>query len=431
MGPTLTDSRRSSRQISAPPGAVTIILVIAAITISLVACAVRLWRLDLQPYWVDETWSIGVAALPLADSLHTIKTEVHPPVYQLLLWLWLQIGGNHSGWTRLLSALVGVAGVFLSYWLLRRSGLPLTLRLLFVAASATTGMAIVYAQETRSYSLAWCAAVAVTATTLMMATTPREVPTRGVTVTWVAWGLIASSIHLFSTLLVLVAGLAIALRWRKRLGLLAALTLVAMSPQLAWLAFGKLFVAGFATASGWIPAPAIQDLAELATTVFAVDGLHYTHRGFAWSAPWGVIALASVVLALLAWSVASRMRSGVPSLAPAPHDAWYPASTLAVLGLGTIVIAWAASQIVHVWTVRNLIVVQPALAWCVISLIFALATRLRVATAAMMLVLVLLSVNLIFVVVNVSRPYKPAHELPPNVTNSTQGRPGTLDQPPV
>lgn len=380
------------------------------VALILVASLARLWRLDLQPYWVDETWSIGVASLALPDSLHTIKSEIHPPTFQLVLWGWIRIGGVEPEWTRLLGAVFGIAGVWLAYWLLRASPFPLGLRLIWVASVAVSGFAIVYAQDVRSYSLAWLAAVALTAMTLRMCTGTHP-PARAVMVSWVLWGAIGSGVHLFNALLVLCAAIAIGLRWRSRITLLTALATIAVLPQILWLVLATLIVPGFAGGSSWIPAPAMADVIEGLTTLFAADGLRHTARGFAWGSPVALAILGILTLFLVSAVLLRRGRGTLTAPTADESLAWVAARVLGTTLATALVIAFVGSQVVHVWTVRNLIVLQPVAAWSVAAVLFAFASRLRWANVLVAVLVGLLALNLTGILVNMSAVYKPASTL--------------------
>lgn len=383
-----------------------------AVTVALIVVATlsRLWRLDLQPYWVDETWSLGVASLALPDSLYTIKFEIHPPTFQLMLWGWIRIGGVEPEWTRLLSGAFGVAGVWLAFWLLRSSPFPLGLRLLWVVSAAVSGFAILYSQDVRSYSLAWLAAVALTAMTLRMcvSTVP---PSRAVMAAWVVWGAVGCGIHLFNALLVFCAAIAIGLRWRRRIALLSGLTSLALLPQVLWVLLASLIAPGFAGGSSWIPAPDMADLIEGLTTLFAVDGLHHTARGFAWGSPAGLVIVGILTLALVVVTLIRRRRGTLAAPTADDQLTWVAARVLATMLGAAIFLAFAGSQVIHVWTVRNLIVLQPAAAWSVAAVLFAFASRLRWANVLVTVVVGLLALNLTWILINMSDVYKPASTL--------------------
>jgi uncharacterized membrane protein len=392
------------------------VLIVLTLVIVGAACVVRLLWLGTQSYWVDEQWSVGVASLSLADSLHTVKTEVHPPLYQVLLWAWVQAGGTDPWWTRALSAAFGLVGVALSYVLFRRVALDLRLRLLFVALAASSGMAIVYSQETRSYALLWACAVALTALTVRITarTAAATATPRRDWILWALWGALASSTHLFGAVLVLACVVAVAVLRRTELGALALAAAVALLPQIAWQLWG-LLTPQFGGATGWIPAPDAAAVLELLTSVFAVDGLHITDGGFPWTSWAGVVAYAVIALGVVVIAVVRRGSEPLARAEPggdaalqiaAAQGAGRAATTMAVVTLTVVVTVWLIAQVVHIWTLRNMIVILPAATWGATAGLFALAAKARIESWVTGALLVLMGVGLVSVAANLNATYK-------------------------
>jgi len=118
----------------------------------LLAAAWRLARLDFQPLWWDEGWSVYFATVSVPDMLRLTAVDIHPPLYYLLLqgWTWLFGPGVWS--VRLVSVLVGVAAVPVMYAVGRRlMGVRLGLIAAFLLAIAP--LHIYYSQEVRMYGL--------------------------------------------------------------------------------------------------------------------------------------------------------------------------------------------------------------------------------------------------------------------------------------
>ncbi len=114
----------------------------------------RFWGLTFQSYWFDELFSAWVSN-PSNSATTVAKLtlkDVHPPAYQLLMWLSYQIFGYNEWAGRLPSALAGMLTVPVIYFLARelfssRVGL-------YAAALAVTNYYLLYyAQEARSYAL--------------------------------------------------------------------------------------------------------------------------------------------------------------------------------------------------------------------------------------------------------------------------------------
>src|SRR5438128_1001495 len=76
--------------------------IIFALTV--VYVAVRVWRLDATCLWFDEMYSVQAAEHAWSDILSFIALDlVHPPLFYLLLKVWIGIGGESIFWLRMLS----------------------------------------------------------------------------------------------------------------------------------------------------------------------------------------------------------------------------------------------------------------------------------------------------------------------------------------
>jgi hypothetical protein len=124
--------------------------------IFLLGITLRLLRLNWQPLWWDEGYSIYFATEPLTTMLSLTARDIHPPFYYALLHFWLQLT-NSTGpvAARLLSVLIGIATMPVMTWatqtlLPTRRWLPLITTLLF----AISPMHLFYSQEVRMYGLA-------------------------------------------------------------------------------------------------------------------------------------------------------------------------------------------------------------------------------------------------------------------------------------
>jgi uncharacterized membrane protein len=116
--------------------------------------ALRFYGLTNQSYWFDELFSAYYS-----DPSHSLNTvleltfaDVHPPLYQLLMWLSYKLFGYTEWAGRLPSALAGTLTIPVVYLLgrelfSRRTGL-------YAAALAVPNYYLLYyAQEARSYAL--------------------------------------------------------------------------------------------------------------------------------------------------------------------------------------------------------------------------------------------------------------------------------------
>jgi len=136
--------------------------------------ALRLYRLGGPVLRWDEGWSLAHASLPWSDLLRVAAEDRHPPLYMLLLKLWLLAGlpkGGITGWgIRLFSAFWGVLAIPTSYvaareWAAAWGGkYPARLGILAAGYAAIWPLLVYYGQVARMYSLsafavlltAWC-----------------------------------------------------------------------------------------------------------------------------------------------------------------------------------------------------------------------------------------------------------------------------------
>ncbi len=119
---------------------------------TLAGFGLRVHRLSFQPLWGDEGWSIYFATQSVPQLLALTSVDIHPPLYYLLLNLWLLLAGLGPETARFFSVLAGtllipVAGVLgkqLGNWRLGGAA---------AAVTAVMPMAIYYSQEVRMYGL--------------------------------------------------------------------------------------------------------------------------------------------------------------------------------------------------------------------------------------------------------------------------------------
>ena len=115
------------------------------------------------PFWIDEGLSVGIASFPFADIPGVLRQDGSPPLYYLLLHLWIDAFGSGEAATHALSlvfALLAVPAALWAGWSLfgRRAG--------WIAAvfAALNPFLTIYAQETRMYSLVILLSILATAT---------------------------------------------------------------------------------------------------------------------------------------------------------------------------------------------------------------------------------------------------------------------------
>src|SRR5262249_38610875 len=123
---------------------------IAAAT--LVAAALRLFRLGRPSLWVDEilTWYSIQDVLPSERTL--LHENVHGPLYSALLHAWVRVAGDGEWALRFPSVVAGVLLVPAIAWLASRwLGRAVAVPAAWLAATAP--FLVWYGQEARNYAL--------------------------------------------------------------------------------------------------------------------------------------------------------------------------------------------------------------------------------------------------------------------------------------
>ena len=132
----------------------------------------RALRLDWQPLWWDEGYSIYFATEPIPRMFWLTAHDIHPPLYYALLHAWFALIGNTGAVSaRLLSILTAAAGLPLIAWTAHvafptRRWLPVWAVLLL----AISPFHLYYSQEVRMYGLALALSLASTGAFLQMLT---------------------------------------------------------------------------------------------------------------------------------------------------------------------------------------------------------------------------------------------------------------------
>jgi mannosyltransferase len=127
----------------------TALLVLAAIT--LVGAVLRFTAIESESLWVDEIYSLRQAIKSVPAIIDNAPSDVHPPVFYILLHLWTLLFGITPSALRSLSAVLGVCAIPALYALgarlrSRRVGLYAAFFLAF------SHFHIHYSQEARSYT---------------------------------------------------------------------------------------------------------------------------------------------------------------------------------------------------------------------------------------------------------------------------------------
>jgi mannosyltransferase len=121
------------------------------LAITLLALALRTTELGIG-FWIDEGLSVGIADRPLADIPHALRLDGSPPLYYVLMHLWMALAGTSEAAARWFSVLCAVIAVPVAWWAARmlfgsRAGWMAAILM------ATNPFMTRFAQEARMYAL--------------------------------------------------------------------------------------------------------------------------------------------------------------------------------------------------------------------------------------------------------------------------------------
>jgi hypothetical protein len=286
-----------------------------------------------RAYWVDEGISVGIASSPLAQIPHLLRLDGSPPLFYVLLHLWLRCFGGSPLSTHVLALCISLAVIPVAFWA-GRSLFGREAGFATAALAATSPFLTWYGTETRMYTLlVGLCLVALTFTVRAVRYRIRR-DALGAVVASAAviythnWGLYVVAV---TALVVLIRAWRSADRHLARGVFLCGLGVgVLYAP---WLP--TLFAQIGTTAAPWAVPPGVADL--LADPASMLGG-----------------TLGFVILPALVYGVWST-RADRPLV---DRDA---TGLLGAIGIGTLAIGWCVSYLEPSWTVRYLGVTLAAL----------------------------------------------------------------------
>ncbi len=127
---------------------------ILALGLCLVYIAVRLWRLTDSCLWFDEIFSVHAAEHPWNSLFRFVAEDlIHPPLFYIVLKMWVGAGGESLMWLRLLPVLFSALALVPFIYLCKELKLRNPVMLLSLAFLAVNGSLIKYTQTLRMYSM--------------------------------------------------------------------------------------------------------------------------------------------------------------------------------------------------------------------------------------------------------------------------------------
>ena len=277
-------------------------------------------------FWIDEGLSVGISDRPLLDIPDALRLDGSPPLYYMLLHVWMKVAGTSEEAVRTLSVACALLMVPIAWWAARglwgtRAGW------MGAVLVATNPFLTQYAQEGRMYSLvALLALVASAAFARAFVRGSRD---------WAIAYAVVLAAMLYTHNWALFFGAACGLVW---------LYLVWRSDErretliLGAIAFG----CGLALYLPWVP-----------TTLYQV-----AHTGAPWSEPPTVVALLGTPGTMLGQfaQVALLLAAGAGLAVLLRQPQRSPAAWLLAITVLTIALAWTSSQLSPAWANRYLAV---------------------------------------------------------------------------
>ncbi len=309
--------------------------------IILLAFGLRTWAIDRQDIWGDEAVSIQLCRQDLAQVVAG-GAETVPPLYHLLLFLWLRLAGTTPLAIRFLSAAFSTLAVPLVYLLGRQIfGRPAAGGLAALLAAVSPAL-IYYAQEARVYGVL----VFLTAASLCCALRVMHTPRRpGPWVAYALTSLAAGYTHYYAFFVVLAQNLVVLPRLVRRR---------------RWRGLGRWLTAQTAIAVGYLPWVVVQAgfLTGKASGRFdewtlGMAGRIAEQTLLAFSAGLAVTRDAALLIA-----VPFALFALVALFSPARRSAGKRLVTAALLV--TLAMAWLVNPIMPFFFPRYLLLVSPA-----------------------------------------------------------------------
>ena len=318
-------------------------LATVAIVLGLVVVSAVLRTLALgDSLWMDEGLSIGLASQPLFDIPGDLRQDGNPPLYYMLLSVWMDVFGDGRGDTQALSVVISLLAIPVGLWagwslFGRRAGL------IGAALGAVNPFLTTYAMETRMYSLMVVLSMALTAlfVHVYVFRNRRYLPAFGVVL---ALMLYTHSWGLFVTFGALVAFGVSYLETRDddrrqliRDGLLGfGVALVLYLPWIPTLLYQVTH-----TGAPWVDPPRFGVVVQLSKSILG-----------------GGTATVALVLAagfgLAAVWTAARSRAEGGDADPRARRENNAVIAVVAFGVATLAVAWLVSQVSPAWTTRYL-----------------------------------------------------------------------------
>jgi len=338
------------------------------LAIVLLAFSLRLYRLDAQEMWGDESVSVGSRRLSEGQVLLG-KTDVHPPLYFFTLREAMLLLGTSLFSIRFVSAFWGTLVVPLVYRVGKRAIGEQVGRLAALLA-AVSALQVFYSQEARMYTMAtaWAAASLWCAIELLRPSSPTLLPARenkvrpaspallstreergGWWIAFVLTALIGMYTHYFVAFVVIAEGLALlwAARRNRRMFIRLAMAAAVISAVYApWIPIQRQYAMSQAYTRWDLLTPGVfVEVVRQTLTSWSVILYNVKPTQLFPGAEWGTATVAAFALMGAVAAIRARRIEAV---------------VLLLCVLVVLVLGWAINPILPVFQDRYLMIGTPA-----------------------------------------------------------------------
>jgi len=318
--------------------------------------ALRLLRLSATCWWFDEIFSIHAARHNWIELLRFVAADIiHPPLFYLLLKIWIAIGGESLVWLRLLPALFGIAAIIPFFLLCRELDLSQNERNLALLLLAVNGYLIKYAQELRMYSLLMF--LSLCSLWLFIKFFKAEQASRKQLMWLFLTNLLLVYSHYAGWLVILTEGLTLVIWQRRRVMPFVAgvaVTMIAYAPWVFMVTRNAEAGKGLAQNIGWMTRPTFRDITQFYALLNKPFWFVQSTAARPYDLLTAIFALLVLGVPLLMFSVRvwqSRDRANDANLPPI--------RVLFVLAFASVAIVFGLSWLLplSIWGTRHLIIV--------------------------------------------------------------------------
>ena len=201
--------RRLTRGTLRRPG---LVLSVALACVTVIGLVLRLYDAGVRSLWVDELFSVGLAAQDPRTILTVLYgEEANMTLYYALMYVWVRLVGTEASELRmrLPSVLFGAAGLLALYRVGARLDRPAT-GLLAAVLLAVNAYHVEMSQEARAYTL-WALLTTLSWVALIDGL---DGGGRRAWLRYVAWTTVAFYSHFFTLFVIMAQVIVVAIRWR-------------------------------------------------------------------------------------------------------------------------------------------------------------------------------------------------------------------------